>query len=361
MLSSGEKEFIKCRLNCRCRFSTDDLRQRHKKERHYRCAYCEISFLKIEDRNHHQTQERDHHEREVHEPFKCYHCDSFYSENWHMRQHIEDKHDLKCQYCDDSFESFEEQNIHDISVHLTIKCPYCDRLFREDKQLQQHVNIEHYLECRYCDETFLYNRERSFHERCIHLTIECPHCDTLFSEEKDLEKHNPLCKNLYAIIGNRSGNRRNLNYFKCPNCVRLLNSDLELDTHIRNKHHFQCPYCNKSFKSSEEVHSHDSDVHLTIKCPQCESLFRSNELLRRHIKLKHNFECLYCDESFKSLQETEAHDRSVHLTNACPDRQRLFREDFLLDKHVKLKHKRKGETGETQKPDLSFPLVEVAK
>ncbi|XP_050511591.1 zinc finger and BTB domain-containing protein 40-like [Diabrotica virgifera virgifera] len=179
---------------------------------------------------------------------------------------------IECDYCDKWFKSVAEIDLHDIDEHLTIKCPNCVKLFRKDSELQVHVEHIHCVKCHFCGKSFESFEEMKYHDREVHLTIDCPHCNKLYRSDEQLQKH------------------------------------------IEYKHKFQCGLCDKSFLSIEKLDEHDIYVHLTIECPSCdELLFRKEDDLLNHIGCEHSdLRCKDCSKWFYSQELKDFHMRQMH-------------------------------------------------
>ncbi|XP_028135195.1 PR domain zinc finger protein 5-like [Diabrotica virgifera virgifera] len=212
--------------------------QEHIEAKHYfQCKYCFKSFITV--------KEIESHDKTAHLKIKCPHCAEYCKSKKQLQRHIEAKHCIKCSFCDETFISIEDVTFHDRYTHLIVECQYCDSYFRSDKGLDQHIKVQHCFPCPGCSETFKSVEIRNFHDKNVHLTVECPHCDILFRKDEDLQQH------------------------------------------IEDQHKFVCRWCKKPFKSSEEENFHQECIHVTFDCSYCTLYFSTDKQLKEHSE-KHN-------------------------------------------------------------------------
>ncbi|XP_077447485.1 zinc finger protein 687b isoform X2 [Stigmatopora argus] len=82
-------------------------------------------------------------------------------------------------------------------------------------------------------------------------------------------------------------------------------------------------------------------------CPQCQSTFTDNDDYLSHVKMEHGkFPCRICGGNFSTSSSLRRHERVIHEGNKrvfhcqyCTEGKRTFGSRFLLDKHIRLKHK----------------------
>ncbi|XP_028128421.1 zinc finger protein 423-like [Diabrotica virgifera virgifera] len=183
---------IKCKL-CDADYVSNDVKlmQLHIKAKHcMKCAFCDKSFISMDDLNFHHRYE--------HLTVECYFCGSYFMSKEEIDQHVKVEHCFQCPGCSESFKSIELRNFHDKNVHLTIKCSHCGILFRKDEHLQQHIEDQHKFVCEWCKKPFNSSEEKNFHQGCIYVTLDCSHCTLYFPTDKQrdehFEKHHSLLK-----------------------------------------------------------------------------------------------------------------------------------------------------------------------
>ncbi|XP_028138058.2 zinc finger and BTB domain-containing protein 40-like [Diabrotica virgifera virgifera] len=261
-----------------------------------------------------------------------------------VQKHVTIQHNFECKYCNKSFITVEGIESHDNKVHFVrVKCEHCTTSYRSEEQLQLHIKAKHCLECSFCDKSFISIDDLKFHDKYVHLTVECQHCGIFFRSDKELDKHLKakhhiecsFCDKSFTSIKQANAHVRYVHSVQCEHCDSYFRSDKELDQHINLKHCFYCPDCEKSFKSIEVRNFHYKNVHLTIECPYCDILFGKEQNLLEHIEDQHKFACGRCKQPLKSLEEKNFHQGCIYVTFDCHDCTLYFPTHKELEKHSK--------------------------
>ena len=136
---------------------------------------------------------------------------------------------------------------------MTFPCDECDSIFKEKRNLMQHMKTRHGLK-----------------------KFKCNFCDYRSNDRKTLKGH--------------ENNKHKHELFKCLQCeYRSARKDM-LKRHIRAIH--------------EEKN---------IKCDQCEYVTDSNNKLKRHVHVKHEVKtCNECEFSTTSLHKLKNHKKTQH-------------------------------------------------
>jgi uncharacterized Zn-finger protein len=167
--------------------------------------------------------------------FKCQQCDSKFSTNGHLKNHIKAVHD----------------KIRDV------ECPQCDSKFTRNDQLKNHIKAVH-------------DKIRDH---------ECQQCDYKCSTGSDLKKH---IKTVHD----------NIKDVECPQCDSKFPTNVHLKTHIKAVHDkikdHECQQCDYKCSNSSDLKNHIKAVHDKIKdheCQQCDFKCSNSSVLKNHIKI----------------------------------------------------------------------------
>ena len=136
---------------------------------------------------------------------------------------------------------------------MTFPCDECDSIFKEKRNLMQHMKTRHGLK-----------------------KFKCNFCDYRSNDRKTLKGH--------------ENNKHKHELFKCLQCdYRSARKDM-LERHIRAIH-----------------------VEKNIRCDQCEYVTDSNNKLKRHVHVKHEVKtCNECEFSTTSLHKLKNHKKTQH-------------------------------------------------
>ena len=123
------------------------------------------------------------------------------------------------------------------------RCNACNRMFRTNKDLDNHVNAKHKeeplvvsMQCAICSKEFNTKKDMEIHKRSCMQHV-CPTCGEICETRVELQKHNDECAML-----------KNSNNFLCTPVHSLS---------------FECTPCKKSFRTWDDHMEHMSQIHLT--------------------------------------------------------------------------------------------------
>jgi len=190
-------------------------------------------------------------------------------------------------------------------VHIRSKsfnCAECDSAFTSNYQLKQHVEAIHTnfkVECGECGGLFKTTTLQA-HIRRIHKGIkpkeQCKEegCDKVFGSRSDLERHVMSVHMKWRA--------------PCPECGKKVRMDM-LTRHLksahRGLHHIKCDYCGQGFQNRKGLETHVRTHHkgtfvycraTTKKGVECGKILHSEEGLIKHIECKHNLTNIACPE-----------------------------------------------------------------
>ena len=136
---------------------------------------------------------------------------------------------------------------------MTFPCDECESIFKEKRNLMQHMKTRHGLK-----------------------KFKCNFCDYRSNDRKTLKRH--------------ENNKHNDELFKC----------------------LQCDY-RSARKDMLKRHIHAIHMEKNIRCDQCEYVTDSNNKLKRHVHVKHEVKtCNECEFSTTSLHKLKNHKKTQH-------------------------------------------------
>ncbi|XP_057683711.1 zinc finger protein 687b [Corythoichthys intestinalis] len=278
----------------------------------------------------------------------------------------------RCSSCQVVFGGLNSIKSHIQTAHCEVfhKCPSCPMAFKSAPSAQSHIGTQH--------PTLTGGQAKMIYK--------CVMCDTVFTQK-------PL---LYMHFDTHLAKQK-VHVFKCPDCTKLYAQKGSMMEHIKTTHRFSSakqesdpPAAvpasgskakppakpdnsdgedwgrdNEDDDDDEEEEEEDDDgdedyegpgsgsVGLTAgaptewTCPQCQSVFTDNEDYLSHVKTEHGkFPCRICGGNFSTSSSLRRHERVIHEGNKrvfhcqyCTEGKRTFGSRFLLDKHIRLKHK----------------------
>lgn len=166
----------------------------------------------------------------------------------------------------------------------------------------------------------------------------CPECKSEFNSEEHLDNH---VTTHYLSTTTEYG---------CQNCMKLFSKPDELQKHlmdIHSHHLHRCSLCRQVFDSKVGIQVHFAVKHSNecklFKCNLCNSFFRSEMEFHLHVKVAHlhkaqPYRCLFCHLSYSSELELQYHLTTHKKQFCCKLCDEAFHVEFLLDKHVQIKH-----------------------
>ncbi|XP_051926059.1 zinc finger protein 687b [Hippocampus zosterae] len=281
----------------------------------------------------------------------------------------------RCSSCQVVFGGLNSIKSHIQTAHCEVfhKCPSCPMAFKSAPGAQSHMGAQH---------PALAGGQAKMIYKCVM-------CDTVFTQK-------PL---LYMHFDTHLAKQK-VHVFKCPDCTKLYAQKGSMMEHIKTAH--RGPAAKQEAASDtpaaaavpatgpkakpdnsdgedwgrdrEEEEDDDDDEEdddddddgdedyegpgsgaagatpgapTEWTCPQCQSTFADNDDYVSHVKLEHGkFPCRICGGNFSTSSSLRRHERVIHEGNKrvfhcqyCTEGKRTFGSRFLLDKHIRLKHR----------------------
>lgn len=219
-----------------------------------------------------------------------------------------DVSDITCEICNVSFTTLEEIIPHLIIEH---KLPY-------DTDVKP--NFIHYrlrdLKCLYCEESFNFLSNLIKHVNSCHPTDNfiCDECDRRFNKKRDLQAHIRLYHK---------------SEYNCQKCLSSFSSNAELQSHKSNEHASICNICCQAFTSDIKRLKHmktQHDLSGALECRLCLKISQTKQAFLRHAAKCNRFDSKDLKDLTKtivvddaevkpSLKEVRKH--VAYILNAC--------------------------------------------
>ncbi|VVD04903.1 unnamed protein product [Leptidea sinapis] len=211
---------------CTCRYETFKMLKQHMNVHYdnYICQKCDSTFITKRSLMSHETTHKEG-------SFKCDLCDKVFPSRQKKMYHEKTKHmgliSIKhCPYCDVSFRSYYQRNLHLVKVHnaeAQYKCNICHRAFVLRSLLMCHIKQNHLME-RNC---------------------QCTECGHKFFSKKALKAH------MIKHTGEKN--------YLCEVCNKSYARKYTLREHMRihnNDRRFKCVVCGSGFVQKCSLKSH---------------------------------------------------------------------------------------------------------
>ena len=180
---------------------------------------------------------------------KCKSCESkFTAPNMYIQHHQShhgglppeylDKELFICDQCTHVFISKQSLSSHIINVHKEVdkskrpkekKCPYCAKLFRRQKNFQEHIIVKHEKsathKCDQCSQSFGYLSKLHDHQKQVHQRVKCEDCGKDVCNAFMLKRHRATVHGIKPIDSHQ-----------CNQCPMFFTIRSSLDKHIAAKH-----------------------------------------------------------------------------------------------------------------------------
>ena len=128
---------------------------------------------------------------------KCSECSTIFREKKNLHQHLRRDHGqkkYKCRFCD-----FRANNQHNLRKHVKVKhenfilkCRQCEYTTENQSNLIRHVRIKHTkkdLKCDQCNQYFATNQNMRIHVNAKHTLRSCNECNYTTYSTNEIKKH----------------------------------------------------------------------------------------------------------------------------------------------------------------------------
>ena len=162
-----------------------------------------------------------------------------------------------------------------IHLHEEYKCKFCMKVFKTEKDRNEHQNSVHSeekLECNECDEKFTRKFALKRHIKDIHLKLKyyCKICGQHYPRKDTLKIHYKKCQNR-ARTDDKNVEDEMTKFF-ADNAGQYQNQFNEYSSKEI------CHQCSKAFTNKSALKTHISDVHSSTEnriCKFCNHIFSS--------------------------------------------------------------------------------------
>ncbi|XP_012266461.2 zinc finger protein 845-like isoform X1 [Athalia rosae] len=245
----------------------------------------------------------------------------------HKKMHRTDKKQIsqavKCQHCNEKFETITEVRKHQRLAHVTFGaknslCEYCGVL-KAQKALRDHVLKQHTVEseiekqeCDVCGKSFISPTSLYLHKK-IHTLGEkhlCDLCGKSFKQRIALRRH-------YMLHFPRAPPK-----FKCNICEKRVTTRGSLRLHMMRhtgEKPQECPECHLVMRHGLKHHMRLHSDEAPFKCVVCSADFKRRDYVRRHMRKHLNettelqtLQCTICDHQFDDIKDFLIHHRDIH-------------------------------------------------
>ena len=181
----------------------------------------------------------------------------------------EQKDSVRCNICNMEFDSQDELNSHNSSIH-----PGGGDVSGGEAKVDSINNIK----------------------------VQCDNCGKEFPNYSELEAHKETCSQKV----------------RCNECDEMFDSNSKLAAHKASVHpvvSFDCETCRKTFTTRAKLNQHIKDAHSPQICNLCNQKFADKNALTHHKRKKHHFECSECGPGvwFETEAKLNAHKAIKHV------------------------------------------------
>ena len=181
----------------------------------------------------------------------------------------EQKDSVRCNICNMEFDSQDELNSHNSSIH-----PGGGDVSGGEAKVDSINNIK----------------------------VQCDNCGKEFPNYSELEAHKETCSQKV----------------RCNECDEMFDSNSKLAAHKASVHpvvSFDCETCRKTFTTRAKLNQHIKDAHSPQICNLCNQKFADKNALTQHKRNKHHFECSECGPGvwFETEAKLNAHKAIKHV------------------------------------------------
>ena len=309
--------------------------------RPYGCPACEYRTYSLQSLQRHELRHK----------LTCPTCNEQFKVYRDLNKHMTDKHmpkPHKCSECEAAFPIKSQLLVH-LSIHATkagiqsFHCSLCDTGYSSEFRLRQHVyrlhTTEKKFECGTCGELFPHKYLLTRHEvrHSDELKQACEVCGKKYARRDSLKAH-------MASHSNKT--------FPCSVCGLEYYTKRMLKNHVDRKHaesietKFECDICQKPFGKKWLLKEH-MQIHSNIpkySCPICNKSFKHEKSLKDHEgthsdSISLDFECEKCDKKFRTKRNMREHMNNIH---GPQDKRRNRLEKRALQERMRQEIKRKN-------------------
>lgn len=287
------------------------------------CTFCETLFSTIEELKRHSI--------EFHKMCNPYRCTDCKIRKYRLNKfliHVQRHHKqlkFSCHICFKEFKTVLAACKHKKN-HFTTKftCPGCNTSFSDNEELNQHME-------QFCQ----LKRVRRLPELFQTDGLTCTVCQKTFKNKGGLNAHVlihmdrnkdhtcEVCGKGFFLKHNLSAHMLSHNDgrpYKCQLCNATFKTPRLLKNHVgihTNDKPFTCNECGRSFRLQRHLKAHSiihTDIH-PYACPHCDKRFRFKPLLNCHIRLHTGikpYSCEQCHRDFSNWPNYNKHMKRKH-------------------------------------------------
>ena len=314
----------------------------HEKVRHFKCKICEKEFFRGYKLRQHINM--------IHlgMKLKCDTCNSVFSHPKRLAEHKRWVHsssdDMKCDKCDEQFNSFRDLSIHKLthSKRSQFICLICNIVFARKRELTRHKSTSHrdkdkkVHQCSECYRKFKLLNNLIDHKK-LHADdktcpkFRCENCSKVFANDNHLRMHTTRCQEHAKLK-------------LCHKCGQFCDNRSFSD-HLKSHSDtggYTCKACNEIFsnRKSFKIHVLRHKGITPPTCDRCGFECVNASALKRHIDC-HNgvkaFECKECGKKYSSV--TSLNEHMVKHTGIRPYQCKLCHRSFPCRKN-KVRHEK---------------------
>ena len=241
----------------------------------------------------------------------CEECDYSVKTIKQFKEHIELNHLVSKRF----FHCFD-----DTLDKTVLKCDQCQDTYNTKKELARHVLKVHYQKtynCDTCVKEFTREDNLTRHRKAVHdpesKKICCPDCGKNFSRQDEFIRH-------------KSVHEASSNEFACDNCNTMFTVKQNLERHRKSSTNtdgsvkYHCSNCEKDFCTSKLLREHTNKEHIGLICEDCGERFARKHAFEVHKKNRTFTSCRFCSAILCNLRSLNNHKYKVHMDEILSER-----------------------------------------